>query len=41
MSILPYCLEQVSSCISQVDGMIVKVEGIGEEEEEGRRRSIF
>jgi hypothetical protein len=40
MSILPYCLEQVSSCISQVDGMIVKVEGLGEEEK-GRRRSIF
>jgi hypothetical protein len=40
MSILLYCYKQPSSRISQVDGMIAKVEGLGEEEK-GRRRSIF
>jgi hypothetical protein len=40
MSILLYCYKQPNSRVSQVDGMIVKVEKLGEEEK-GYRRSIF
>jgi hypothetical protein len=39
MSILLYCYKQPNSRISQVDGMIVKVEKLGEEEKGCRRLS--